>query len=201
MNNDFSMDFILEAIAEGENPEESFNTAIAGTEKVAEAATPAAAPAKETETPETLEDTAEREKIAEAEAEGIIIARSFHRELQKLSVAPVAPTPPDTGAIPLNPAVEMARGAPAQRNVEAQSAGLAIIDQLTAANNVGAGEIHTPGQTQPLAKIDPMEGNPPLAADIAKAQEVAMVPGQEAVKTGAYNIVASLYNKYFGEGV
>ena len=153
---------------------------------------------KEQETPETPEDS-DMAKIAEADEQGRIMARAFFDEIEKLSVAPVAEYPADPGAIPNNPAVEVGRGEPAQRHQQAQSAANALIAQLTAANKVGAGEINTPAGAQPLPKIDPQEGNQPLAADMAKAQEKAAVPGAEAVKTGAYHIVDTLYKKYFKE--
>ena len=200
------MDQVLRALEENENPAESFNAAMQDTEKVAEATeeeevveetTEKTAAANVTETPETPEDT-DMAKIAEADAQGRIMARAFFDEMNKLAVAPVAAYPADPGALPNNPAVEMGRGEPAQRHMEAQSAANGLIAQMTAAGKVGAGEIGTPAGVQPLAKSDPMEGNQPLAADMAKAQERAAVPGAEAVKTGALKITEALYNKYFG---
>lgn len=186
------MDDVLRGLAEETNPEESFNAAIQGTEKVA-SATPELSEVMWT--PETSEDT-DMDKIAEADAQGRIMARAFFDEMNKMAVAPVAEYPADPGAIPNNPAVEVGRGELAQRNQEAQAAANRIIAQLTQANKVGAGEIATPAGVQPVPKIDPNEGNQPLAADIAKMQEA------EAVKTGSASsaemIVGALYNAYFG---
>jgi len=190
------MEQVLEALAETENPAEDFNAALQDTEKVA-----SAAPVVEEqvmETPETLEDS-EMDKVAEADAQGRIMARAFHDELNKLAVAPVAQYPADPGAIPINPAIEVGRGEPAQRHQQAQAAANGLIAQYTAANKVGVGEIATPAGPQPLGKIDPMEGNQPLAADMGKAQERAAVPGAEAVKTGALKITEALMERYFPE--
>lgn len=180
---------VLASLDENENPEGSFLANLQ--EKTASAGT------QEKETPETPKDP-DMEKIAEADAQGRIMARAFFDELEKVGVLPMAEYPADPGAVTNNPAVEVGRGEPAQRNVEGQSAANQLIAELTAANKVGAGEVSTPAGAQPVAKTDPNEGNQPLAADAAKAQEKAAVPGAEAVKTGALKITKTLYNKYFG---
>jgi hypothetical protein len=195
-----NMEQVLKALEESENPEETFNAALQeGTEKVAEKTEKEPVEEKETGTPETSEEDSDLDKIAEADAQGRIMARAFFDEMSKLAVAPVAEYPADPGAVPNNPAVEVGRGEPAQRNVEGQSAASALIAQLTAANKVGAGEVATPAGVQPVAKSDPQEGNQPLAADVAKEQERQAVPGAESVKTGALKITEALYKKYFPE--
>ncbi|MBC8549302.1 MAG: hypothetical protein H8D23_06590 [Candidatus Brocadiales bacterium] len=191
-----NMEQVLQALAETENPEESFNAALQDTEKVA-SATPAVEE-EVMETPETSEDE-DLAKVAEADAQGRIMARAFHDELNKLAVAPVAAYPADPGALPNNPAVEMGRGEPAQRHQAGQSAANGLIAQLSSAGKVGQGEFGTPAGVQPLPPTDPMEGNQPLAADMGKMQERAAVPGADAVKTGALKITETLYNKYFGD--
>jgi hypothetical protein len=204
-----SMQEVLDALAENKNPEEAFAAGITdNVEKVAGAADATTPVVEEKGTPETPteatpEATDDMAKVAEADAQGRIMARSFYDELNKLAVAPVAPYPADPGAIPNNPALEIGRGEPAQPQAEKSQQINGIIASLTAANKVGAGEIATPAGAQPVAHTDPQEGNMPLVYDQAAAQERAAVPGAEAVKTGelagAEKIVTSLYNKYVAE--
>lgn len=193
------MEEILKNLEDGSNPEESFNAALQ--EKKAEYEN-SDAEGQETKTPETSEDS-DMDKIAEADSQGRIMARAFYDELEKIGVAPVAEYPADPGAVPNNPAVEVGRGEPAQRNQEAQAAANALISQLTAAGKVGAGEVATPAGAQPVAHSDPQEGNRPLAADVAKAKERAATGAQEEEKTsaseGANRIVSELYDKLFNE--
>lgn len=190
-----NMEEILKGLEESNKPEESFNAALQ--EKVAEYSE------QEKETPETPEDS-EMAKIAEADAQGRIMARAFFDEFVKVAVAPVAEYPADPGAIPNNPTVEVGRGEPAQSHQEAQAAANALIAQLVAAGKVGAGEIATPAGAQPIKHSDPLEGNQPLAADVAKAQERAAVsasmaePEKTSSNEGAGKIVGALYSKYFG---
>jgi hypothetical protein len=181
---------VLASLDEDENPEGAFLANLQ--EKTASAET------QEKETPETPKDS-DMEKIAEADAQGRIMARAFFDELEKIGVLPTAEYPADPGAVANNPAVEVGRGELAQSNVEGQSAANQLIAELVAANKIGAGEVATPAGVYPVVKADPNEGNMPLAADIAKAKEKAAVPGAEAVKTGALKITKTLYNKYFGE--
>jgi hypothetical protein len=183
------IDQVIKSLEENGDARESFNAALQGTEKVASAE-------YETETPETPEDS-DMAKIAEADAQGRIMARAFFDEMNKIAVAPVSEYPADPGAIPANPGVEVGRGELAQRNMQGQSAALNLIAQMTAAGKVGAGEVATPGMVQPLPKADPSEGSQPLAADLARAQERAAFEGTE--KTGALKITQALYNRYFGE--
>ncbi len=204
-----SMDEVLNALAENKNPEEAFVEGISeepGAEKVA-ALEPVVQEKGTPETPAEVVNADDMAKVAEADAQGRIMARAFNDELKKLAVAPVAPTPADPGAIPNNPALEVGRGEPAQPQYEKSMQVNGIIAALTAANKVGAGEIATPAGAQPAQHTDPQEGNMPLAYDQAVAQERAAVPGVEAVKTGelasddkgAEFIVTALYNKYVGE--
>ena len=194
-----NMEEVLAALEDNNTPEESFAAGLQDdNEKVASAYS------QETGTPETpamagdysQEDV---EKVAQADAEGRIMAQGFWDELQKVAVAPVAAYPADPGAIPANPAVEVAKGEFAQPHAEGVSKVNAMIAQLTAAGKVGAGEIGTPAGVMPEAHTDPQDGNAPLAVDQAKAQEAAASGGQPAVKTGAVNIVNYLYEQYFGE--
>ena len=186
-----NMEQVLEAL-ETQDPKEAF---VAGLqEKTAEAE-------QETETPETQTKVSEEDltKVAEADAQGRIMARAFFDELQKVGVAPIADYPADPAAIPNNPAVEVGRGEPAQPQAEKSMKINSIIAGLTAAGKVGAGEIATPAGPAPEQKVNPQEGNQPLAADVRKAQERAAVPGVDVEKQSAFKIVDSLYNKYFGE--
>jgi len=203
-----NMEQILEALSETENPEEAFaKTLQEGTEKVANAKedekeTPDTPEASEKEVEKTAEQTEEDEemaKVAEADAEGRIMARAFIDELQKLGVAPVADYPADPAAVPNNPAVEMGRGEPAQPHADKQGKVNAILNTLVAANKVGAGEIGTYAGPMPEAKADPQEGNMPLAADADAAQKRAAVPGASVEKNSALKIVNTLYARVFGE--
>jgi len=181
-----NLDAVLQAIEEGPSPKEAFNASLLT--KSAE---------KEMETPETPEDS-DMAKVAEADAIGRIMARSYVDELAKLGVAPVAEYPADPGAITNNPNVEVGRGEFARKNEEVRSAAEALIAQLTAANKVGAGELATPAGVQPVGHTDPQEGNQPLAYDMAAEQERQVAPGGE-VKTGAAKILTALYENYFTE--
>lgn len=209
------MDQVLQALAENENPEEVFAESLQKeTEKTAEELETAATEEQETETPETQEASTEKTveavptdndiaKVAEADAQGRVIANAFANQLEKLGIAPMADYPADPGALPNNPALEVGRGEPAQPHADKSKKVNAIIGQLVAANKVGAGEITNPAGTAPQAKVDPQEGNMPLAADAAKAQERAAVPGMEyekgaevAPEEGATLIVNTLFGKY-----
>jgi len=198
-----TMEEVLNALEKNSSPEESFSAALQDdVEKTASAVENGTVdPSKEKsgapETPQ-VEDS-DMAKIAEADAQGRIMARAFMDELQKLAVAPVAEYPADPGAIPDNPAVQVARGELAQPNAAAQSAANTIINRLVAASKVGASEVATPAGSQVIGKADPHEGNPPLAADAAKAQERAATTVNEEEKTGALRITEALYQKYFGE--
>lgn len=202
-----NMEQVMQALEENENPAEVFASDLQdneeGTEKVAEAVE-----GQETETPETPEASVEEApeevaneddlaKVAAADDEGRIIARAFFDELNKLAVAPVADYPADPGSIPNNPALEVGRGEPAQPHGEKSMKVNAILNSLVAANKVGAPEIATPAGPAPGGKADPQEGNQPLAADAAKAQERAAVPGVDVEKNSAVTIIDSLYKKYF----
>ena len=195
-----NMEQVLEALETNEDPKEAFVAGLQdnGTEKTAESDKKGK---KEVEAPETQTEVSKEDlaKVAEADAQGRIMARAFYDELQKAAVAPVADYPADPAAIPNNPSVEVARGDPAQPQAGKSSKVNAIIAGLTAATKVGAGEITTPAGPAPEAKVDPQDGNAALAADVAKAQERAAVPGVDAEKQAAARIVTSLYNKYFPE--
>jgi len=194
-----NMEDVLAALESTANPEESFNAALQGEEKIAEAKeTEKVAEAKETETPETPEDS-EMAKIAEADAQGRIMARAFFDEINKLAVAPVAEYPADRGSIVNNPAIEVSRGDLAQPHPEITGPANAIISQLTAPNKAGAGEIATPAGVQPNQRVPLETGSAPLAYDTVKAQETAATGAGQVVKTGAYHIVDTIYNKYFKE--
>lgn len=207
------MDEVLRALEESSSPEEVFSEGLQGNqEKVASTEeTPASeddqekVASQEIETPETQETSTEEKpseddmsKVAEADAQGRIMARGFWDELSKLAVAPVAEYPADPGAIPNNAALEVGRGEPAQPHANKSAKVNAIIGQLVAANKVGAGEISTPAGVMPEQKSAPDEGNRPLAADVAKAQEQAATSVADVQKTGALDIVNIIYEKYFG---
>ncbi len=195
------MEQVLAALASDSTPEEAFATGLQdGTEKVASSTQ------QETETPETLKASTEYSysdddlaKVAEADDQGRIMARAFFDELNKMAVAPVANYPADPGAIPMNGAVEVGRGEPAQPHGEKSMQVNSILNSLVAANKVGAPEIAMPAGPQPGPKADLQTGNQPLAADMAKQQERAMVPGMEVEKQSGVKIVNNLYAKYFGE--
>jgi len=202
MSNKINMEQVLEALANDSTPEEAFATGLQdGTEKVASSTE------QETETPETLEASPEEfelseddlAKVAEADDSGRIMARAFFDELSKLAVAPVANYPADPGAIPMNGAVEVGRGEPAQPHGEKSMQVNSILNSLVAANKIGAPEIAMPAGPQPGPKADLQTGNQPLAADMAKQQERAMVPGMEVEKQSSVKIINNLYEKYFGE--
>lgn len=203
MNTKVNIGQVLEALAQDETPEEAFQAGLQedGTEKIA------AANVQETETPETLEapegaveaNDEDLAKVAEADDQGRIMARAFFDELNKMAVAPVANYPADPGAIPNNQALEVGRGEPAQPHGEKSMQVNSILNSLVAANKVGAPEIAMPAGPQPGPKADLQTGNQPLASDMAKEQERAMVPGMEVEKQSAVNIIDSLYGKYFGE--
>ena len=200
------MENVLTALAENENPEEAFAQGLQGDEEVEKSAE--ATEGQETETPETPEASEEivtdgtedvdMAKVAEADAQGRIMARAFVDEMQKLGVAPMADYPADPGSVPNNPAVEMGRGEAAQPHGNKSATANAAINALSAANKVGAGEIANPAGVQPFpGKADPQEGNLPLAADAAAAQTRAAVPGVSYDKTAALKIVDVLHGKYF----
>lgn len=206
------MDQVLKALAENENPEEAFAESLQ--EKTAEELEAASTEKQETETPETQEASTEETveavptdeeiaKVAEADAQGRVMANAFKDQMDKLGVAPMADYPADPGAIPNNPALEVGRGEPAQPHADKSGKVNAIINSLVAANKVGAGEIANPAGVSPQGKVDPQDGNMPLAADAAKAQERAAVPGMDyekgaeaAPEEGATLIVNTLFNKY-----
>ncbi len=201
MSNKINMEQVLAALANDSTPEEAFATGLQdGTEKVASSSK------QEMETPETLEaytgngySDSDLAKVAEADDQGRIMARAFFDELNKMAVAPIANYPADPGAIPMNGAVEVGRGEPAQPHGEKSMQVNSILNSLVAANKVGAPEIAMPAGPQPGQKADLQTGNQPLAADLAKAQERAMVPGMEVEKQSGVKIINNLYAKYFGE--
>ncbi len=133
----------------------------------------------------------EMNKVAEADAEGRIMARGFWDEMKKMAQIDPAgtPLPADPGAIRRFPAVEVGRGDGADTigaGGEAAAQARATVNQLPVATLTGNGEITVNGNPQVVAKKDPQEGNPPLAADVAIAQE----------KQAADEILTNLFNKY-----
>jgi hypothetical protein len=180
-----NMDEVIAALESGENAENAFARGISDeVEKTAEF--------------QEYEKTAE-EKVAEADAEGRIMARGFWDEFQKIAVSMQPQYPADPGAVVDNPAVEVSRGEAAMPQADKATQVMAMINQLTAAGKVGAGEITTPAGAMPMQKADPAEGSAPLVADQVKAQESAMTGGAPAEKEAGYGIVADIYNTFFGE--
>jgi hypothetical protein len=179
------MDEVIAALESGENAENAFARGIS------DDAEKTAGVYNEQE----YEKTAE-EKVAEADAEGRIMARSFWDEFQKIAVSMQPQYPADPGSIVDNPAVEVSRGEAAMPQADKAMQVMNMINQLTAASKVGAGEITTPAGAMPMQKANPAEGSAPLLADQVRAQESAMGASE---KEAGYAIVANIYNTFFGE--
>ena len=136
------------------------------------------------ETPETVvvtDEVAELQKIAELEdMKGRIQARGFVDEIQKIAVTVTGMTP-NTGAIPANPAVQIATS-------DAHEADVSKVESIIKKLTLGGEQ-----KMSPSGVIH--ENNIPVAA----TQPIAIDehPVAADAKTASEEIISSLYDKWF----
>lgn len=147
-------------------------------------------------TSDKSEEDIDREKIAELDQSGRIMARGFYDELEKLAKLPMGAggTPPDTGSIPDNPNVEVPKGEMAADQNLTSAQVRQLLKYLTQATQMGAGELATSGKAQPAAKTNPQSA--PVAADVQKAQAEQATQAKEGeFKKEANQILENLHNR------
>lgn len=168
---------------------------IAELEKQAEVPTPAedlATTEEESFENQVDENDELREKVAEYDAAGRIMARGFYDEWQKLAVGVVGMTP-NTGEEGDNPAVQLSNGEIQQGEVAQVVGTLRQMTQGAEANMSPGGKIENQltGQVSPTSPS--VQHNPSVAADVKKQQELAV-----AEKTSSAEVVGRLFDHYFG---